>query len=629
MEEIISFEDLGLDEVSLVAVKNKGFEKPSPIQVLAIPRLLDGDANVIAKARTGTGKTAAFGLPLSQKIRENSDKIRALVLAPTRELALQVCKEIDSLHSGKYPRCTAVYGGQGYGEQLKALKRGVEIVVGTPGRVQDHLERGTLDISQIDYFILDEADEMLDMGFIEDIESIFAQASPNCRILLFSATMPQPILKIAAQFMGEYEIVEEEATPETPVLTEQKYVMVREKDKLEVVVRFIDISPDFYGLIFTQTKADADLLTKQLDERGYEVAALHGDISQVQREKILYRFRIKKTRILVATDVAARGIDIEGLTHVINYSLPFDRTTYIHRIGRTGRAGAKGVAITLVRPEERRKLELLKIGIKKGVKGSLSEVKIPSVEEVLDVKRHWLFADMKGSLDSTALYLEEKENSDKDIFLRLADELCGEKEPQEVLASVLKTFYGKQLDASRYNHIAPIVSKTSGGSGKFSRDIENATGTLLDSNQIRIYVQLGRRDGFRAKEVALFFSDLLNIPQRQVDKISVSDSFSLVNLPKEAAIRALELSRKNSDVPHMHLDVKAKRPSGSGRRGEGRFSETFSSEEKSNRRRGKTSLRKINSEGFSDRRRFGSVERSKSKGSVRGGDAALYKRKQP
>ena len=210
MEELITFEDLGLDDESLAAVAAKGFENPTPIQVLAIPRLLNGDANVIARARTGTGKTAAFGIPLTQTIRNDSGFVRALVLTPTRELALQVGKEIESLCTGKYPRIATVYGGQSMSEQLRKLKNGVEIVVGTPGRVQDHLERGSLKIDKIDYFILDEADEMLDMGFIEDIENIFASANPNSHVLLFSATMPPAIIKIASKFMGEYEIVEEE-----------------------------------------------------------------------------------------------------------------------------------------------------------------------------------------------------------------------------------------------------------------------------------------------------------------------------------------------------------------------------------------------------------------------------------
>ena len=246
--------------------------------------------------------------------------------------------------------------------------------------------------------ILDEADRMLDMGFIEDIEEIFGHANPDSRILLFSATMPPQILKIASQFMGDYEVIEEEKRPEEPLLTEQRYWVVRENEKIEALVRLIDISPDFYGLVFTQTKVDADSVCKQLDEKGYEVAALHGDIPQAQREKILYRFRNKKTRILVATDVAARGIDIEGLTHVVNYALPFDVPTYVHRIGRTGRAGAKGLAFTFVRPEERRKLGFMQKAVAKASKGQMKEGTVPAVKEVLSVKEKRVIAELKEKL---------------------------------------------------------------------------------------------------------------------------------------------------------------------------------------------------------------------------------------
>lgn len=614
MEENISFEDLGLDETTLAAVARKGFVSPSPIQALAIPRLLKGDANVIAKARTGTGKTAAFGLPLVQTIREPSDSVQALVLAPTRELALQVCKEIDSFSTGSYPRTAAVYGGQSMGIQLKALKRGVEIVVGTPGRVQDHLERGTLDLSKIKYFILDEADEMLDMGFIEDIENIFAKANPDSRILLFSATMPPAILKIASQFMGEYETVAEEASPEAPILTEQKYIMVRERDKLELVVRLIDVSPDFYGLIFTQTKVDADNLTRQLDERGYQVAALHGDISQQQREKILQRFRSRKTRILVATDVAARGIDIGGLTHVINYSIPFDSSTYIHRIGRTGRAGSYGEAITLVRPEEKRKLEHLKSAVRKAVKGSLQEDTVPSVKKILELKRGRLFDSMKeavwGRVDGLGAATNDgqitaagkgvpaeslpdtTENAGEgqlsvsqsagaegtvaevggraavpSIFVQMAADLCGDRNPQEILASVLENFYGQHLDASRYGHIDPVESlKKKPRAGRDGAEGGHRSRDVVGEGQKRIYVQLGRRDRFFVREIAEFFSDLLDIPQRLVDGIVVKDSFSLVSLPIEAADRALEMSQRNNSLPHMHLDEKPASAGKGGRR---------------------------------------------------------------
>ena len=561
MEELITFEDLGLDEESLAAVEAKGFESPTPIQVLAIPRLLNGDANVIARARTGTGKTAAFGIPLTQTIRNDSGCVRALVLTPTRELALQVGKEIESLCTGKYPRIATVYGGQSMSEQLRRLKTGVEIVVGTPGRVQDHLERGSLKIDKIDYFILDEADEMLDMGFIEDIENIFASANPNSRVLLFSATMPAAIIKIASKFMGDYEIVEEEERPEEPVLTEQYYWIVKENEKINALVRLIDIAPDFYGLIFTQTKADADYVAKELDERGYEVAALHGDIPQGQREKILARFRKRKTRILVATDVAARGIDIEGLSHVVNYAVPFDGATYIHRIGRTGRAGAKGLAYTLIRPEERRRA-----GYLKNISGgNLKEAKVPSVDDVLKIKKERLFAEMMkeiGILENEAESpdAEQGETIVKPAsgqFVKFAEKLCQNKDPVTVLAAVLEENFGRQLDPERYGTVTAFSDNGSSASGK----------------QIRLYVGLGRRDGIGRPELAGFFSDLLHIPGRLVDRIDLAENFSLVSLPTDAAMRALNLCKKNRGLPHMHIDVKSDdgfssaKGAGGGRRG--------------------------------------------------------------
>ncbi len=566
--ENLSFEDLGLDAVTCAAVAAKGFETPTPIQVLAIPRLIAGDANVIAKARTRTGKTATFGLPLVQALREEKPYPQALILTPTRELALQVCKEIDSFRSGPYPRLASVYGGQSMGEQLRRLRSGVEIVVGTPGRVKDHLERGSLKLDKIDYFILDEADEMLDMGFIEDIELIFSKANPASRVLLFSATMPPAILKIARTFMGEYEVVEEEERPEEPVLTEQQFFIVRENDKIEALVRLIDVAPEFYGLVFTQTKSDADIVAKELDERGYEAAALHGDIPQSQREKILGRFRSGKTRILVATDVAARGIDVEGLTHVVNYALPFDGPTYVHRIGRTGRAGAKGLAFTLVRPEERRRIEY----IRSVAKGNLKEGRIPSVETVIDAKRRRLFdqtlkslgmADTAGMPDGTDICdavadcadgseaapvmqetgVQEQQNAPvpagvPELFLSFADRLCEGRDPRQVLASVLSLTYGEELDPARYRDIVPV----SGGNGK---------------KQIRLYVGMGRRDGAGPREIARFFGDLLGIPERLVDRIEMTENFSLATLPAEAAMTALRMSKGNRSLPHMHIDTKS------------------------------------------------------------------------
>ena len=593
VSENVTFEDLGLDEYTLKAVAKKGFVTPSPIQVLAIPRLLTGDTNLIAKARTGTGKTAAFGLPIIQNIREKSDKVQALILEPTRELAVQTCTEMQSFADNNIPRTTVLYGGASYATQIKELKRGAEIVVGTPGRIKDHLERKTLDLSKIKYFILDEGDEMLDMGFIDDIEEIFRHANPNCRILLFSATMPQPILKIAGEFMGEYDIIQEEKVIDEALLIDQQYWMVKESEKIEALVRLIDMSPDFYGLVFTMTKSDADRVTRELDLKGYEAAALHGDIMQNQREKVLERFRLKKTRILVATDVAARGIDITGLSHVVNYSLPFDTATYVHRIGRTGRAGTTGIAVTFVRPEERRKLGFLTKNILKATKSELKEGKIPNVHEVLKIKEKRLMEELKSKLFETRLQEEDdftKPQVQKDTLSQnekltsiqnetcqnetttdeevlhtedeinqsfqnqntefvqklvpfdekykiLAEDLCQNQNPQDVVSALLSIFYGEKLSPKHYGKVS---TKDYGPKG----------------DQLRIFISLGKKDGYRAKEIASFFSDLLHIPGRMVDDIDVAQQFSLVSLPVTSAKKAIELSKSNHKIPHMHLDSK-------------------------------------------------------------------------
>ncbi|MCR5765581.1 MAG: DEAD/DEAH box helicase [Treponema sp.] len=580
----VTFSDLGLDEYTLKAVEKKGFITPSPIQVLAIPRLLNGDSNLIARARTGTGKTAAFGLPIIQNIREKSDHVEALILEPTRELAVQTCNEMQSFSNKGIPRTTVLYGGASYATQIKDLKRGCEIVVGTPGRIMDHLERKTLDISKIKYFILDEGDEMLDMGFIEDIENIFKQANPDSRILLFSATMPAPILKIAADFMGEYDIIEEEKVIDEALLIDQKYWFVKESEKIEALVRLIDMSPDFYGLVFTMTKMDADNVTRMLDLRGYEAAALHGDIMQNQREKVLERFRMKKTRILVATDVAARGIDISGLSHVVNYSLPFDTATYVHRIGRTGRAGTTGIAVTFVRPEEKRKLSFFIRNVNRATKSELKEDKIPSVHDVLDIKEARLIRELREKLfeegevgtavgvatEATAEITDTAADASATIettiqtteklreipakYSDLAKKLCENQDATQVLAGVLSIMYGEKLSSKHYGKI-------------------NTRDTASRGDQTRIFVSLGKKDGYRAKEIADYFSELLHIPGRMIDDIDVAQQFSLLSLPTASAKKVVEMSKSNHRLPHMHIDTKEE---GRGSRKSGRKDERVS-----------------------------------------------------
>ena len=572
-----------------------------------------------------------------QTLREDLGHVRAIILEPTRELAMQTANEMSSFATGKFPRSLVVYGGSSYSEQIRALKKGVEIVVGTPGRVQDLIDRKALDISKIEYFILDEGDEMLDMGFVDDIENIFSCANSTCRVLLFSATIPAPILKIAGKFMGDYEIVEEEGHEEEPLLIKQEYWIVKESEKNEALIRLIDYSPEFYGLVFVQKKTDADYLSKFLDEKGYKVGALHGDIPQGQREKILAGFRAKRTRILVATDVAARGIDIEGLTHVVNYELPFDGPTYVHRIGRTGRAGAAGMAVTLVRPEEaRRKLRFLCSAIKKSAKGEMVQGQVPGIDEVIAAKKERLFDEVKQKLqtqsekESDAQAQEEGTEKEETIFDTLAQELCQDKDPRQVLASLLEATYGNELSKSRYGQINQSVSK--------ARD----RFTSVAQNQIRLYVQMGWNDGYNPKKIADYFSKLLHVRSRDVDAIDMADNFCLLSLPKAAGEKALEISNRDKSVPHMHVDSKSvmanddeesysrkKRGRGDGSRGSSRSSSRGGSDRyavarKEEGRRGRDSQKASRSKGKESKHGRANVHNATQR-STRGA-AALYKK---
>jgi ATP-dependent RNA helicase DeaD len=392
------FSSFGLSEPMLAALARKGFTGPSSIQAIALPRLLADSGHLVVKARTGTGKTAAFGIPLVEKITQAGHAPRALILTPTRELALQISREIASLVSGPWPRITAVYGGASIRTQILDLKRGTEIVAGTPGRVMDLMERKVLDISALDWFILDEADEMLDMGFFEDVEKILGAVKSDRRVALFSATMPDAILKVVREYIGDVEILEDTAPEDEKPAVDQYYMILKREDRLEALRRIIDGAEDFYGLIFCATKAGTDELTRRLVEGGYQAEAIHGDLSQEARERTLRRFRAKQTTILVATDVAARGLDIERLTHVVNWDLPNDRETYIHRIGRTGRAGRRGRAISLILPADRGRITHLSRSMERTLGSNIVWTKVPSVKSVMKAIRSRIVASVTAVL---------------------------------------------------------------------------------------------------------------------------------------------------------------------------------------------------------------------------------------
>ena len=333
-----SFLDLGVSEATLKALDKKGFTSPSAIQTLVIPELLKERTNLIGQAQTGTGKTAAFAIPILETL-DCDGSVRAIVLAPTRELANQVADEMYSLRGKKEIKVLPVYGGQSIDQQIKKIKKGIDVIVGTPGRILDLMNRKVIKLNNLEYFVLDEADEMLNMGFIEDIELILEETNEEKKMLFFSATMPKEIMSIAKKFMDNYKLLKVKKEELTTDLTEQIYYEVKQEDKFEALCRVLDYEQNFYGIVFCRTKSEVDEVTNKLKARNYDAECIHGDITQALRQKALDLFKKKVLTVLVATDVAARGIDVSNLTHVINYAIPQEAESYVHRIGRTGRAG--------------------------------------------------------------------------------------------------------------------------------------------------------------------------------------------------------------------------------------------------------------------------------------------------
>ena len=326
------FNDLGFSEETLKIIKQRGFEEPTEIQAKAIPVLLNEDTDIIGQAQTGTGKTAAFGLPLIEKMEKGAKHIQCLILVPTRELAIQVSDEINSFKGKKKFQIIPVYGGQSMSDQIRRINNNVDVVVGTPGRILDHLKRKTLHLEKVSHVILDEADEMLNMGFIDDVEAILNHTNPDRKTLLFSATMPPQIKAISKKYMKNVKVITAQNKQITADLTDQIYFEISPSDKFEALCRIRDITDGFYGLVFCRTKVGVDELANKLVDRGYNAEGLHGDLSQHQRERVLDKFKKQRINMLIATDVAARGIDVMDLTHVINYSLPQDSEAYVHRI---------------------------------------------------------------------------------------------------------------------------------------------------------------------------------------------------------------------------------------------------------------------------------------------------------
>jgi ATP-dependent RNA helicase DeaD len=424
---------------------------------------------------------------------------------PTRELALQVTEELISFNKYSRLTITAIYGGASISEQLRRLKKGVDIVVGTPGRILDHLRRGTLDLKELQYLILDEADEMLNMGFIEDVEAILAESNDYRRILLFSATMPARIVALSKQYMKEVEVLKVPSKEMTTDLTDQIYFEVRDSDKFDALTRIIDVEAEFYGIVFCRTKVAVDELVTRLTQRGYAAEGLHGDVSQAQREKILKKFKGKQVTILVATDVAARGIDINNLTHVINYSLPQDSESYVHRIGRTGRAGNTGTAITFISSSEYRQFMMMQREIKVDIK----KVPIPTAQHVVEIKKNRIKDELAEII----------ENENYTEYTKMAAELLQDQSPEVAMAALLRLAFKNELEESNYPEIRSIHVDRRGTA--------------------RLFIAVGKFDGYDVRKLLRLLKRECGLTDSQIDDVRVLDSFSFATVPFEEAKEAI------------------------------------------------------------------------------------------
>ena len=463
------FSELGLDRSSMRSIEKMGFEEASPIQAQTIPLALEGK-DIIGQAQTGTGKTAAFGIPLMEKIDIKDENIQGIVVAPTRELAIQVSEELFKLGYGKRARVLAVYGGQDIDRQIRALKKKPHIIVGTPGRLLDHIKRKNIRLGDVKTVVLDEADEMLNMGFIEDIESILSNVPSERQTLLFSATMPDPIRKIAERFMQDPTLVRVKAKEMTVDRIEQFYVELRENEKFDTLARLLDIQTPELAIVFGRTKRRVDELSSALNIRGYMAEGIHGDLSQAKRLSVLKKFKEGSIDVLVATDVAARGLDISGVTHVYNFDIPQDPESYVHRIGRTGRAGKHGMAVTFVTPRERGQLRAVENTTKK----RMEKMKTPTLTEALEGQQKAV----------TEKILSIVENDDLTLYQAQAEELMKKHSAVDLVAAALKSLT-KEPDATpvRLTEEAPMPSKRGGyksGSGNRPRNGRGSTGGRKD-----------------------------------------------------------------------------------------------------------------------------------------------------
>jgi ATP-dependent RNA helicase DeaD len=575
-----TFADLGLSEDILKAVTEMGFETPSPIQAQGIPPVLQG-YDVIGQAQTGTGKTAAFGIPALERIDISNNNVQALVLCPTRELAVQVSEEIGRL--AKYKRglrIEAIYGGDSIERQIRSLKKGVHIVVGTPGRVMDHMQRRTIDFSQLGMMVLDEADEMLDMGFREDIESILAEMPEERQTILFSATMSKPIMSITKRFLNDPVLIKVVRNELTNDNIEQVCFEVKPQAKLEVMTRLIDIHNLSSLLVFCNTKRKVDEIVEQLQVRGYSSEGIHGDLRQQQRNNVMSKFKAGVTTILVATDVAARGIDVSGLDAVINYDIPLDEEYYVHRIGRTGRAGMSGKAFSLVARDEKFRIRQIenytKVKIEKGV--------IPSYEDIVGVRKARFIESLAVSI---------KEGGEDNLYDDVLELLHHSGfTTEQVVAGMAKQLLGVQKNEYSESNLAweekrgdrerggdrrerggdrfERGSRFGGREDRFERGGDRRSSERTDSRperrggekqpgpveagMTRLFLSVGRKDHIMPRDIVGAIAGESKIPGKSIGVIDIYDKFTFVEVPESDA-RAVQRAMDGNTIKGKSVQV--------------------------------------------------------------------------
>lgn len=539
--EAAAFRALGLSEPVMQAVIEAGFEIPTPIQEQSIPILLTG-SDLIGQAQTGTGKTAAFALPLAETLDPAQRYPQAIVLLPTRELCIQVAKETHNLSKQRHLRIVPIYGGQPIDRQFRALAQGAQVVVGTPGRVLDHLRRGTLDLSRVRVVVLDEADEMLNMGFLEDVEEILQAAPAERQTALFSATMPPRIAALAREYLKNPQRVVIESKQRTVELVAQSYYEVPPARKVEALTRILDMETPTSAILFCRTRRDVDELGETLQAHGYEVETLHGEMNQPARDRVMGRFRSGKAELLIATDVAARGLDIDQVTHVINYDIPFDTESYIHRIGRTGRAGRSGHAITLISPRERYQIRQ----IERAINAPIRPARIPSTADVL-ARRREIF---KESLRQTLL------ENDYDTYLKTVEELVseGEYDAPQIAAAALQKLWLMQKGAADY-----------------ALDATEGETEPVEPGMTRLFLQVGRQDGIRPGDIVGAIANEAGVSGNAIGAIEILERSTFVEVPEAEASHVIAaLSRTKLRGKRVFVDVARPRRDEEGRGGEQR-----------------------------------------------------------